>query len=65
MLRTAWKGSSLWWLPQQQNRVDIHELQQALDYLIETGVVFRTTLPDGRMLYTGKVKNKKRAEQQS
>lgn len=52
------EGIMQWWLP-QQNPVDMNDLQQALDYLAETGAVSRTVLLDGRVLYTGKEKNKK------
>lgn len=46
------EGIMQWWLPQQQNPVDIDDLQQALDYLVETRAASRTALLDGRMLYT-------------
>lgn len=46
------EGIMQWWLPQQQNPVDIDDLQQALDYLVEARAVSRTALLDGRMLYT-------------
>lgn len=54
------EGIMQWWLPQQQNPVDINDLQHALDYLVDTGAVSRTVLLDGRMLYTRKEKNEKR-----
>ena len=53
------EGIIQWWLPQQQSLVDINDLQQALDYLVETGAASRTVLLDGRMLYTSKEKNEK------
>lgn len=45
------EGIMQWWLPQQQNPVDINDLQQVLDYLVETRAVSGTLLLDGRMLY--------------
>lgn len=54
------EGIMQWWLPQQQNSVDINDLQQALDYLVETRAVSRTALLDGRMLYTSKGKDAKK-----
>lgn len=54
------EGIMQWWLPQQQNPVDINDLQQALDYLVETRAVSRTALLDGRMLYTSKGKDAKK-----
>lgn len=53
-------GIMQWWLPQQQNPVDINDLQQVLDYLVETKAVSRTALLDGRMLYTSKERDLKR-----
>ena len=46
------EGIMQWWLPQQQEPVDINELQQALDYLIENKTVAATSLLDGHMLYS-------------
>jgi hypothetical protein len=51
------EGIMQWWLPQQRNTVDITDLQQALDFMVNTGAVYRTTLIDGRMLYTSKEKD--------
>lgn len=56
------EGIMQWWLPQQHNPVDINDLQQALDYLVETNAVSRTALLDGRMLYTGKEKDLKKVK---
>lgn len=53
-------GIMQWWLPQRQNTVDINDLQQALDFLVDTKMVSRTVLLDGRMLYTSKEKDLKR-----
>jgi len=47
-------------LPQRQNTVDINDLQQVLDFLVDTKMVSRTVLLDGRMLYTSKEKDLKR-----
>ena len=55
------EGIMQWWLPQQQNPVDINALQHALDYLVETSAVSRTVLLDGRMLYTSKEKDVKQS----
>lgn len=55
------EGIMQWWLPQQQNPVDINEMQHALDYLVDTGAVSRTVLLDGRMLYTSKEKDAKQS----
>lgn len=49
------EGIMQWWLPQHE-RVDMEDLQQALDYLVETRAVSRIVLPDGRMLYTSREK---------
>ena len=52
------EGIMQWWLP-QQGSIDMNDLQQALDYLVETRAMSRTALLDGHMLYTSKVKHAK------
>jgi len=50
------EGIMQWWLP-QQNPVDMDDLQHALDFLVETSVLSKTVLLDGRMLYSSRVKD--------
>jgi Fe2+ or Zn2+ uptake regulation protein len=45
------EGIANWWLPRQRYEEDIQKVQQALDGLVERGLVAKTTLADGTILY--------------
>lgn len=51
------EGIMQWWLPQQEKPVDVDELQSVLDRLVNTGLLSRTALLDGRMLYASQLKD--------
>lgn len=53
------EGIMQWWLPQQHRPVDVNELQSVLDHLVGSGMLARTPLLDGRMLYTSRVRDKR------
>jgi Fe2+ or Zn2+ uptake regulation protein len=44
-------GIANWWLPRQRYQEKIQKVQQALDDLVERGLVTKTTLADGTILY--------------
>ena len=44
-------GIANWWLPRQRYEEEIQKVQQALDDLVERGLVAKTTLADGTILY--------------
>ena len=45
------EGIANWWLPRQRYEEDIQKVQQALDGLVERGLVAKTTLANGTILY--------------
>jgi Fe2+ or Zn2+ uptake regulation protein len=45
------EGIANWWLPRQRYEEEIQKVQQALDDLVERGLVTKTTLADGTILY--------------
>jgi Fe2+ or Zn2+ uptake regulation protein len=45
------EGIANWWLPRQRYEEEIQKVQQALDDLVERGLVTKTTLADGTTLY--------------
>lgn len=45
------EGIASWWLPRQPYEVDFQRVQQALDELAERGLVAKTTVADGTILY--------------
>ncbi len=45
------EGIANWWLPRQRYEEDIQKVEQALDELSERGLVAKTTLADGTILY--------------
>lgn len=45
------EGIANWWLPRQRYEDEVQKVQQALDELVERGLVARTTLADGTILY--------------
>lgn len=45
------EGIANWWLPRQRYEEEIHKVQQVLDGLVERGLVAKTTLADGTILY--------------
>ena len=44
-------GIANWWLPRQRYEEEIQRVQEALDELVERGLVARTTVADGTILY--------------
>ena len=51
------EGIMQWWLPQQHKPVDVGELQSVLDHMVGRGMLSRTALLDGRMLYASRARN--------
>lgn len=47
----TFEGIADWWLADQRRRPTPAEIQQALDYLAEKGVISKTKLLDGRVVY--------------
>ena len=45
------EGIANWWLPRQRYEEEIQKAQQASDELVERGLVAKTTLADGTILY--------------
>jgi hypothetical protein len=45
------EGIASWWLLRQRYQEEIQKVQQALDDLVERGLVTKTTLADGTTLY--------------
>jgi Fe2+ or Zn2+ uptake regulation protein len=45
-------GIARWWLPQQHDEAALTSVQQALDELATQGLVIKTMLADGTILYT-------------
>lgn len=45
------EGIGSWWLPRQRYEEDVQRVQQALDELAERGLVAKTTVADGTILY--------------
>jgi hypothetical protein len=45
------EGIVLWWLPRQRFVEARERIQESLDELVERGLVKRTQLPDGTVLY--------------
>ena len=52
-------GVYKWWLSREQIRYTYNQVQSALEYLVINGSVVRTTLADGRILYS---RNKSHSE---
>jgi len=46
------EGIANWWLAGQRHQQTQEEIQQALDYLVEKGVIRRTELVNGRVVYS-------------
>ena len=45
------EGIMNYWLPQAYKKIDTARIEQALEQLIDEGVIRKTTLADGEVLY--------------
>lgn len=44
-------GIKAWWLSAQIECADVKAIEEALDYLVKTGLILNTKLGDGSVLY--------------